>query len=150
MSRAWSLLFSLPGIGCLPELTPPEPESVVAAEWRAEPRAEVGRPLPVSRSTLTGPEPQHVLPVRGTLSPQQQRAWADGVASDAVLSAMQSIPAPAVVPQPVPAPVIVEEHYHTYPRPAWWYHQRYHRGHWHPRHRGHRHGGFSWGISFSN
>ena len=70
--------------------------------------------------------------------------------SDAVLSAMQSIPAPTVVPQPVPAPVIVEEHYHTYPRPAWWYHQRYHRGHWHPRHRGHRHGGFSWGISFSN
>lgn len=67
--------------------------------------------------------------------------------SDPVVSAMQSIPGPTVVRQPVAAPVIVEEHYYPAPRPNWYYHQHYHRPH--PRH--YRHGsGFHWGIGIHN
>lgn len=66
--------------------------------------------------------------------------------SDTVLSAMQSIPAPAptIIQAPAPRPVVVQEYYYTHPRAAVWYPPHHHHYH------GPRHPGVSWGISFGN
>jgi hypothetical protein len=62
--------------------------------------------------------------------------------SDAVLAAMQRMPPQAVIVQPRPAPVIVEEHYYG-PGPIWCHpHYHHHHRHYHrPR------SAFSFGIS---
>lgn len=70
--------------------------------------------------------------------------------SDGVISAMQSVPrGTTVIQQPAAVPVIVEEHYHTHPRPAWWHHHHWHRRHHHHRHR-HPRSSFHWGVTIGN
>jgi Glycine zipper len=137
----------------------------IEARNRAEIAARLGRPVPAGAVTTTdviamtqaGVNEQIIvnhIRAHGIAAPPGTNdlitLQSNGV-SPAVIQAMQSTPAPAVVvaPGPVPPPVVIERHYWDDPWgpcPPW------HYGPPRPRHWRHRHHPphFSWGVSVHN